>query len=369
MLISILFYAFILTVCFQIIYFLIVLGKIAFIKDATTSEKNIKISVIICAKNEEDNLKRFLPSILNQNYPEYEVVLINDASYDNSLMVMEEFADKHKNIKIVDVKNNEAFWANKKYALTLGIKAAKHDFLLFTDADCEPKSVNWIQEMSSHFNDSKTIILGYGAYKKVKNSFLNKLIRFETVLTAMQYISFAKMGQPYMGVGRNLAYSRNEFFNANGFMSHMHIKSGDDDLFINQIANGKNTVVCLKPNSITESIPKKSWKSWFIQKKRHYTTANHYKAHHKFFLSLFYLSQFSFWLLGIILLIVLFKWQLIVSLLLLRFVIQYVIFYNTTKKLEEQDLLLLLPVLDFFLVAFQLSIFISNLVAKPKHWK
>lgn len=369
MVFSILFYAFIVTVCFQLLYFLFVFGKIAFLKQEPLVRKNIKISVVICAKNEEENLKNFLPSIINQEYPEFQIVLINDASYDDTLLVMEDFASRHDNIKIVDVKNNEAFWANKKYALTLGIKAAKHQHLLFTDADCEPKSENWIQEMSSRFNESKTIVIGYGAYKKIKKSFLNKLIRFETVLTAMQYVSLAKLGLPYMGVGRNLAYTRENFFNVDGFMSHMHIKSGDDDLFINQVANIKNTAICLSPDSFTMSIPKTSFKSWFIQKKRHITTASHYKITHKLILSIFYFSQVCFWLLAITLLLFLFNWEIVLVLIVLRFFIQYIIFYNTTNKLQENDILLLLPVFDFFLVVLQLTIFISNIFAKPKHWK
>ena len=136
---------------------------------------------------------------------------------------MEAFAAENNNIKIVDVKNIEAFWGNKKYALTLGIKASKHDYLLFTDADCKPLSKFWIQDMCSHFNDEQTIVLGYGAYTKIKNSFLNKLIRFETLVSAVQYFSFAKAGIPYMGVGRNLAYSKNEFFKSNGFINHIQV--------------------------------------------------------------------------------------------------------------------------------------------------
>ncbi|PNQ75479.1 glycosyl transferase family 2 [Hanstruepera neustonica] len=366
---SILFYTFVLFVCFQLFYFIFVFGKIAFYKQETLSKENVKVSVILCAKNEEENLRKFLPSIINQDYPEFEIVLINDASYDDTLLVMEDFALKHNNIKIVDVKNNEAFWANKKYALTLGIKAAKHQYLLFTDADCEPKSQYWIKEMCSHFDKGKTIVLGYGAYKKIKNSFLNKLIRFETVLTAMQYISFAKMGLPYMGVGRNLAYTKETFFNANGFMTHMHIKSGDDDLFVNQVANAKNTAISLTPESFTVSVPKKTFSSWIVQKKRHITTAKYYKTTHKIVLSLYYMSQASFWLLALTLLIFLFQWKIVVALIAFRFLIQYITFFNATKKLQETDLILLIPILDFFLVAMQLTIFISNLFSKPKHWK
>jgi glycosyltransferase involved in cell wall biosynthesis len=369
LLFSILFYVFIVIVCFQVLYFITVFSKIAFYKPQNKQGKDLLVSIIVCAKNEAENLKTFLPAIINQNYPNFEIVLINDASHDNSLMVMESFASKHNNIKIVDVKNNEAFWANKKYALTLGIKAAKNPYLLFTDADCIPNSENWIREMCAQFDNSKAIVLGYGAYNKIKGSFLNKIIRFETLLTAMQYLSFARLGNPYMGVGRNLAYTKEAFFNANGFMSHMHIKSGDDDLFVNQIANPNNTVISIKPESFTKSVPETSFKNWVKQKRRHITTAHHYKTNHKIILGLYFISQFCFWLLGITLLVLKFNWNIVLILIAVRLLVQYIVFFGAAKKLEEKDLIYLLPILDCFLVLFQLTIFISNLFSKPKHWK
>lgn len=368
-LISILFYIFVTFVCFQTAYFLLVFSKIAFYKSQLKKPKSLKVSVIICAKNEAENLNKFLPSIINQDYRNFEIVLINDASTDDTLLVMEKFASDNTNIKIVNVKNNEAFWANKKYALTLGIKSATNPYLLFTDADCNPKSNKWIESMSSHFDNTKSVILGYGAYSKVKNSFLNKLIRFETMLSAMQYFSLAKIGFPYMGVGRNLAYTQKVFYEARGFMSHMHIRSGDDDLFINQVACNKNTDICLSHNSFTTSVPETSFRNWINQKKRHITTANHYKWREKTILALFYISQLGFWITAIALLLLVFKWKIVLSLILLKFLIQYIMYYGASKKLDEKDLIILLPILDFFLVAFQLTIFISNLFSKPKHWK
>ncbi|TYB79299.1 glycosyltransferase [Bizionia myxarmorum] len=369
LILDILYYVFIIVASFQVAYYLIFFSQFAFQKETVPVPKNIPISVIICAKNEEENLKEFLPSVISQNYPNFEIVLINDASYDYSLEVMEDFAFKHSNIKIVNVRNNEAFWANKKYALTLGIKAATHNHLLFTDADCKPISSNWISQMSAHFSSEKHIVLGYGGYFKIKKSLLNKLIRFETLFTAMQYLSFAKIGMPYMGVGRNLAYTKDDFFKASGFMKHMHIRSGDDDLFINEIATATNTSVCVSKDSFTISHPETTFKSWVNQKKRHVTTANHYKPVHKVLLGLFYASQLLFWLSGIILLSFLFYWEVILCFLLLRFISQFIIVTYTAKKLDEQDLLPLLPFLEFFLIIFQLTIFISNLVSKPKHWK
>ena len=363
------FYGFIAVVVIQVVYYIGFFGKFAFLKPTKQAPKNSPVSVIICAKNEAENLKKFLPSVLAQDYPNFEVVLINDASTDETLEVIETFASEHKNIKIVDVKNIEAFWGNKKYALTLGIKASKHEHLLFTDADCKPVSKHWIQEMAACFNDEQTLVLGYGAYSKTKKSFLNKLIRFETLVTAVNYFSFAKAGFPYMGVGRNLAYAKVEFFKANGFINHIKVRSGDDDLFVNQVATKNNTAICFSENSFTISEPKSTFKAWIKQKRRHISTAKYYKLNHKLLLTMLYISQFLFWLLAIILLITTFNWEVVLALFLVRLMLQYVTFGMSAKKLREKDLIWMLPFLEIFLICVQLTIFINNLVSKPNHWK
>lgn len=366
---EIVFYAFIVVVSIQVIFYGIIFNSLNRHNIEKSKLKNLSVSVLICAKNEAENLKRFLPLIMTQEYPNFEVVLINDNSKDKTLKVMKDFENKYNNIKIVNVKPVEKFWGNKKYALTLGIKAASHSFLLFTDADCRPKSKYWIQEMSSHFTNDNTIVLGYGAYKKIKGSFLNKLIRYETFLTAIQYLSYAALGQPYMAVGRNLAYRKELFFETNGYMQHMHIKSGDDDLFINQVSNADNTTICISKNSFTESVPKQTFKDWMFQKRRHISTAKYYKVKHKIFLALFYSSQLLFWLLGAILMVLLFHWKIVLSLILLRFVIQLINLFLASKRLDEKDLPFISPLLEVFLIAFQFFIFIKNIISKPQYWK
>ena len=362
-------YTFIVVVFIQVVYYLYLFRRFAFIKPEQTTSKKVPVSVIICAKNEAENLQLFLHSIISQNYPEFEMVLINDSSADETLEVMERFAKGHSNIKIVDVKNTEAFWANKKYALTLGIKASKHEHLLFTDADCKPVSEYWIKEMCSHFNEKQSIVLGYGKHTKIKKSFFNKLVRFETLMTAIQYFSYAKIGLPYMGVGRNLAYTKKEFFNVNGFVNHIKINSGDDDLFINQIANSKNVSICFSKESFTESVPKSTFKSWIKQKRRHISTAKYYKLKHKILLSLFYFSTLSFWILAIFLFISTHNWPFVILLFLLRLIVQFVIVDASSKKLNETDLLIWLPILEISLIILQLTIFINNLISKPNFWK
>ncbi len=363
------FYAFLVVVSIQVAYYLIIFQRFAFSKPKSNTSKNISISIIVCAKNEAGNLKQFIPLIANQEYSNFEIVLVNDASTDNTLNAMEDLEKKYSNIKIVNVENNEAFWASKKYALTLGIKASKYNYLVFTDADCKPVSKYWVKELSSNFSNQKTVVLGYGGYKKVKNSFLNKLIRFETLLTALQYFSYAKFGLPYMGVGRNLAYRKDEFYKVNGFVDHMDVNSGDDDLFINNIATKDNTAVCYTPYSFTKSLPKTTYKDWFRQKRRHVSTAKRYKLIHKLLLAEFYSSQILFWVLGVFLLTIKFKLYIVLSVFVLTILIKYLIVGFSAKKLNESDLIILYPLLELFLILFQFSIFIVNLISKPKHWK
>jgi glycosyltransferase involved in cell wall biosynthesis len=366
---TITFYAFIVIVAIQLVYYLFIFGKFAFAKAQKLTPKRISISVIVCAKNESENVIRFIPLLAEQNYPDYEIILIDDASSDNTLEIFEEFEKQYSNVRLVKVQNNEAFWGNKKYALTLGIKASQKDYLLFTDADCYPTSKDWITAMSSQFTMHKTIVLGYGAYEKVVNSFLNKIIRFETLLTAVQYFSWAKMGHPYMGIGRNLAYKKEEFYNVKGFINHMKIRSGDDDLFINQIAKSKNTTICYSPESFTYSQPKTTFKAWFTQKRRHVSTARYYKSFDKIQLAIFYVSQLLFLILASVLLAFQYQWVIVLSLVGFRYFFTWVTLGFSAGKLKEKDVMYWFPIIEIVLIFTQLNVFITNIFSKPVYWK
>ena len=268
------------------VYFLL-FSKFSLRSKNKEAQKNyIPLSLVVYTKNQALNLKDNIPLWLEQEYPDFEIILINDASFDDSLNVMELFEENNENIKIVNVENNETFWGSKKYALTLGIKKASHQRMIFTGADCKPASNKWLNEMGAHFSSKKQIVLGYGSYFK-KKGLLNKLIRFDTLLTAIQYFSFTLFGMPYMGVGRNLAYSNNVYYDNGGFVSHMEVQAGDDDLFINQAATKTNTAICFSKKSFTYSESKSSWKEWISQKKKHITTTKLYQFKHQFLLSFF----------------------------------------------------------------------------------
>ncbi len=367
MLFTVLLYIFVAVAVLQILYYLF-FTSFLFHKDCTENVSTPAISLILCAKNEEKHLKQFVPKLLDQNYSNFELLLINDSSTDSTLEVMEKFKDQDPRIKIVNVESNETFWGNKKYALTLGIKAASYEHLVFTDADCSPLSKYWLQEISKQFSKTKTIVLGYGKYETRKFSLVNLLVRYETLLTAIQYFSYATLGIPYMGVGRNLAYKRGEFFKVKGFINHMHTKSGDDDLFVRDAATSRNVTICSGKESHTISSPPNNFTAWFRQKRRHISTASHYKFKHKFLLSLFFLSKFLFWLLVPFVLI----WipQLTVYIAIGGYIVTSMIVIGLSSvKLQESNIIYFLPFLEIFLILFQITIFIANSISKPTHWK
>jgi len=353
----------------QLVYYVFIFGRFSFAKKQNITPKKLPISIIICAKNEEENIKKYFPTILSQNYPDYEIVLIDDASSDETLELFESYEKQYANVKLVKVQNNEAFWGNKKFALTLGIKAAKNEYLVFTDADCYPVSTDWLLQISSQFTKEKTIVLGYGAFEKVKNSFVNKIIRFDALLTATQYFSWTKLGKPYMGIGRNLAYKKSEFFNVRGFMDHMKVRAGDDDLFINQAATSSNTEILFSGDSFTYTEAKTRYKDWIQQKRRNTATAHFYKGFDKFQLGIFLFSQVSFFLLAIVLLIFQYQWIVIIGIVVFRYLFTWITLGYAAAKLKEKDVLYWYPLIELIVIFTQLNVFVKNIISKPIHWK
>lgn len=259
----------------QSYYYLGVYLRFGCYRPATKRKKAKGISVVICAKNEAGNLEQFLPRILEQDYPLFEVVVVNDASSDRTEEVLGELAARYKHLRYTNIPPNDRFSHGKKLALTIGLKSAIYEHVLLTDADCYPASGKWLRKMAGRLDSEKSIVLGYGRYEGQKGG-LNVLIRYETVFTAIQYFSFALKGSPYMGVGRNLAYRKSLFFENKGFSRHYHIASGDDDLFVNENANGLNTAIEIDLESHTVSVPKSTLGSWIRQKQRHLLAGNHY---------------------------------------------------------------------------------------------
>ena len=326
------------------------------------------VSVIICARDEAENLTRNLIGPLVQVYStSHEVIIVDDNSFDESKYIIEEFQKKFKQLKVVQLKQEAKFIPGKKFPLSVGIKTAKYEIVLLTDADCVPASEHWIELMQESYGPETEIVLGYGAHHK-KRGYFNKLIRWETFQTALQYLSYAVARIPYMGVGRNLSYKKSVFFRHKGFSSHNHIASGDDDLFINIAANKVNTEIALDKDAFTLSVPPDNWAQWIRQKSRHYSTGQYYKTLHKILLGLYTVSHFFYYPL-LVLSILYFNWQVSVGVFLLRFILQCVVYYRTMKKLDEMDLYPWFLLLDIWMFFYYL-LFSLSLFKKPsKTWK
>jgi len=295
------------------------------------------VSVIICARNEADNLQRFLPSVLEQDYPDYEVIVVNDCSEDNTYDVLGKLIQKYPRLRISNVNKDPRFTHNKKFAQFIGIKAAKNDILLFTDADCSPVSGKWIEGMVGQFGDTTDFILGYGGYFAEKG-LLNRYIRYDSMTIAIQYLGMAIRGIPYMGVGRNLAYRRSVFFDNKGFGTHYNVISGDDDLFVNSNARRRNTCTEFSKGTHTRSVPFNSAKEWVAQKQRHFTAAPYYKLRDKLLLITEPASRMMFYITFIILVSRLFFWQAVLVVFGLRLILQTIVLVLCQKRLCEPGL-------------------------------
>ncbi|MBN2486692.1 MAG: glycosyltransferase [Bacteroidales bacterium] len=352
----------------QMVYYLRVYLPVLFYKDTQPNEKPLPLSVIICARNEAENLQKNLKYVLEQNHPDYEVIVVNDSSTDESDNVLGGYLREYKHLKTTSLPAGHKFTHGKKLALTVGIKAAKNEYLVFTDADCRPVSENWLTEIQTGFINHD-IVLAYGGYKRRK-SFLNNYIRFDTLFIALQYLGFAIARSPYMGVGRNLAYKKELFFKNKGFANHYGLLSGDDDLFINEVANKSNTTVVIGAGSFTRSEPKTSLKAFFEQKLRHLSTASKYRKKHVFLLGLEPLSRLWFYTLFAVLLTMQnFLYPLLVM-FMLRFFTQLYVFAKAGKKFKEKNIWISFIIFDIVSLFFNFIAYTTLSIRGRKiRWK
>ncbi len=363
------FYTFCLITLIQVFYYLFFFIRFAFYKSkAKAITQTHPVTVIICARDEAANLTKNLPGALVQSYgTTHEVIVVNDNSFDETKYLLEEFQRSFKQLHVIELKQEAKLIPGKKFPLSVGIKTAKYEILLLTDADCVPASEHWMEKMQASYKDGIEIVLGYGAYHK-KKGLLNKIIRWETFSTAIQYFSYALAGMPYMGVGRNLSYKKEVFFRHKGFSSHNKIPSGDDDLFINMAATATNTGINIDKDAFTLSEPPKTWKEWRKQKRRHYSTSKYYRPIHQFLLGLYAFSHFLFYPL-LALSVVFFQWKWALIVFGIRFILQAIIYFIGMKKLGEKDLY---PWFLFFDIGmfFYYLFFSFSLLRKPRpSWK
>lgn len=360
---------FLVAVSVQFIYLLFFL--IAFVrkqKQTTLPTETVPVSVVVCAHDEHENLQELVPQLLAQNYSAFEVIVVDDRSNDATRDWLLEETKKDSRLRMVHVHHTPEHINGKKYALTLGIRAAAHEWIVLTDADCRPASTSWLQSLGHHFSDEAKFVLAHSSYRKSKG-WLNRFIRFETLITAVQYLGFALLKMPYMGVGRNMAYRKSLFMDTKGFTNMLSLTGGDDDLFVNKHANARNTTVALGPEALTISIPKSTLGQFYNQKIRHLAAGKNYKFSHRLVLGLFMLSWLLTWALGLPLLFLSGNLALIGGALAGRLVLMSLTLSVALKRLGESFEIWSLLVLDIIYSIYYLSTGTAALLTKKIRWK
>ncbi|MBI1286948.1 MAG: glycosyltransferase [Flavobacteriales bacterium] len=352
----------------QLFYYAFFFARLAFHRPTQSVGSNEPVSVIICAWNEEDNLKKNLQSVLEQDYPEFEVIVVNDHSLDETDLMLQSWQQKYPHLRVINLTRENVRIRGKKFAISMGIKGAKYEHLLFTDADCRPTSKHWLRYMTEGLKGEKKLVLGFGGFEK-RSGLLNMFYRYESVHIAMQYMSYALAGLPYMGVGRNLAYQKELFFQTKGFIKHRHISSGDDDLLVNEVASGRNTTVETRKEAQTLSAAPESWAAWWLQKRRHLSTGSFYKLLSKIFLGIFTLSHVLFYLSFFGLLSMETLYWLALCGIFLKWTVHLSIIAAVTRILDARDLLLFSLLGDLFTPFFNTAVALSNRIKPPIRWR
>lgn len=364
------FYLFLVFWVIRIYYLLNYFVKLAnYLPKEKLKEVKQAVSVIICAHNEYNNLKSNLKSILNQDYPDFEVIVVDDRSEDSSHDLLLSFQKENRQLKIVKINKVEEGINPKKNALSKGIAASKNEIILLTDADCMAISKNWIAKMAQCYQTHTEIVLGVSLYEK-KTGFLNQFIQFETLQTAALYLSAAAKRRPYMGLGRNLSYKKSLFLNNDGLQRFKSVTGGDDDLFVNRLANHVNTEICIAPEAIIYSKPKSNWKDYLIQKTRHLSVGKYYRKEDQFILGVYHFSQIMLWIFFIFgLLLLNLNGLLISSLLMVVFWAgQYVVFNKLSTNFGAKRLRWL-PILEIIFIFYYWSVGTYALLSKKVKWK
>lgn len=342
----------------QLLYYWVIYARpVRSAKKAVQGQKQTTslppVSIIVYAKNESANLRQYLPYLLTQDYPEYEVIVINDGSTDESEAVLKGFENEYKQLYHTYIPEEARYLSRRKLGLTIGIKAAKHEILLFTEANCFPQSNQWIRSMAGNYTPETHILLGYCAYGSYKG-FLHKLIAYDNLLMGLQYISPALIHHPFTGNGRNLSYRKELFFKNKGYCNSLNLHAGDDDLFINEVSDGKNTQVVITPESITEMAKTESFSFWKEMKVSRSTTRRH---HHGWSLRFYRAETVTFFLFlaAVIASVVIGipgNWLIAVVavlLYLLLFITKVIVLNKSAKLLHQQPLTAWLPLLELVL--------------------
>jgi len=345
----------------QLLYHWAVFSKVAFYKNKRRQKTDGEwepVSIVLCARDAYEYLSELVPALLSQDYPDFELVIVNDCSDDETEDYLKDLERREPRIRPVQLKQHLNFFNGKKFPLSMGIKSAQNDLIVLTDCNCMPSNDQWLRSIVNCYGKNTEVVIGYSPFVH-KKGLLNKLIRFDAVQNALLYLSAALKGHPYMGIGKNLSYRKELFYRNKGFISHYTTSVGDDDLFVSQVATKRNTEVLIDPENAILTTPTGNFRQWMRQKSARYSTVRRYSARARMMLSLFYASQFLFYGSFIALIALctkpafaitggsLFYIPILVFLFLLRFGSQLFIYHKASKRLGEKGLLPGLIAYDF----------------------
>ncbi|MDR3141609.1 MAG: glycosyltransferase [Tannerellaceae bacterium] len=336
------------------------------------AETTPPVSVIVYTRNESYNLKKYLPSLLSQDYPSYEVIVINDGSTDESDDVLKLFEHDYKHLYHTFIPQESKYLSRRKLSLTLGIKAAKNDVLLFTEADCRPISKDWIRAMAQNYTSDTNLVLGFCAYTE-GIGFLHKLISYDNLINGLEYLSSALKNNPFGGNGKNLSYRRRLFFEHKGFSKSLSLHAGDDDLFVNETADSLNTQVEYSKRSITKMAPVERFVIWKNMKISRAATQRRYKGRQSLFYRMEKAASLLF-LLAVSASIVLgLAGNLVVSGIALAsyivlFTTKAVVLKRSAAMLQQKMSIALLPLLEIIQPLFDLYIYVYRVFRGKKDY-
>ena len=314
------------------------------IKKKEIGEKN-PISVIVYARNHAAYLENNIPEWLSQEDAAFELVLVNDCSWDDTEDLLRSLAVTYPQVKIVNVPIDDRFRRTKKYALTLGIKAAQYEQILFIEADYLPRSKKWIAHMQANFTENTELVLGYAPFP-AGATFSTLLSRFDHFMTALYSLSFAIKGRAFSGYGQNISFTKTTFFAGKGYASHMHLTYGETDFFINQHATPKNTRVEINPASHVFTDKKQSYAQFVKDKFTRMDTQKLFTLGNRLRLHVGVYTAVLFYLISIGLLILGFSWPVVLGIYLFRLFLQYAVYFKIAKRLKHPNIQWAMPILE-----------------------
>ena len=338
------------------------------------------ISIVIATRNEHDQLRQNLPFFLDQNHPNFEVVVVIDDSDKDLVYIISEFEKLYSNLKVVSFEWSTNFFVSRKFAESVGIKSATHDRILLSHISTRPASPEWVSQMSKTLSNNKKIVIGYHTLAS-KISLLNAFIRFDTFFYTLRYLRATLSGHPFTASSKNLAFDRSLFYEAKGVAKFYNVNTGDEDMFVNKASTSTNTTIEINPNAFIKGQEIVSFSEWFAKKVRHRVLIREFKtfnrlgfAIHDLFLVLFYMISFvilgCFFLSKTTVFVVPVELLMISGgIILLKLIVQWAVFKQIMGRFKERGFLLLIPVFDFMNLLILPVLLFTGLFTKRITWR